>query len=178
MRISKVLSPGERVVVSMRTHWKVLILPGLVLIATCAVAGFLAGIVPSGSAHKPLVIAILLGAAAIVVTWALRPFLLWLSATYTVTDRRLISRSGIVVQKGRDVPLQRITDVSYERGVLDRVFGCGTLVVADASERGHTVLPDVPRVERLQVTINDLLFSAYDGSDDDGAPSGLRPPPA
>ena len=28
--------------------------------------------------------------------------------------------------EGRDIPLQRITQVSYERGVLDRILGCGT----------------------------------------------------
>ena len=80
------------------------------------------------------------------------------------------------VRKGRDIPLHRINDVSYERGVLDRMLGCGTLVISDASEQGRSVLPDVPHVERLQLLITDLLFGKHDGSDDDGTPRSALPP--
>ena len=83
--------------------------------------------------------------------FTIRRFLLWVSASYTVTNRRLINRSGVFVRKGRDIPLHRINDVSYERGVLDRLLGCGTLVISDASEEGRSVLLDVPHVEKLQL---------------------------
>lgn len=38
------------------------------------------------------------------------------------------------------------------------------------------MLPDVPRVEKLQLLITDLLFGRDDGSDDDGTPSAALPP--
>lgn len=172
----KLLSPGERVIVSTRTHWKVLILPVFVLIVTCAVAGFLVAVLPSGSAHPILLGLVLVVAAVVVIVFTVRRFVEWISATYTVTNRRIINRSGIVVRKGRDIPLQRINQVSYERGLLDRLFGCGTLVISDASEEGNSVLHDVPDVEKLQLTINDLLFGTHDGSDEDGTPKSALPP--
>ncbi len=110
--------------------------------------------------------------------FTIRRFLLWVSASYTVTNRRLINRSGVFVRKGRDIPLHRINDVSYERGVLDRLLGCGTLVISDASEEGRSVLLDVPHVEQLQLVITDLVFGKHDGSDDDGTPSSSLPPMA
>ncbi len=173
---AKLLSPGEHVIISTRTHWKALVLPVLALLVTCAVAGFLLAVLPSGSWHTILVLLILVVAAAVVVWFTVRPFLVWLTASYTVTNRRLINRSGVFVRKGRDIPLHRINDVSYERGVLDRLLGCGTLVISDASEEGRSVLPDVPDVEALQVRITDLLFGSDDGADDDG--TAPRPPRA
>ena len=175
----RLLSPGEEVLVSTRTHWKALVAPVAVLLATCLVTGFLLAVLPSGTAHTVLVLVVLVVAAVIVVWFTLRPFLVWLTASYTVTNRRLINRSGVFVRRGRDIPLHRINDVSYERGVLDRLLGCGTLVISDASEQGRSVLPDVPDVERLQLRITDLIFgdgrAVGDGSDDDGTPPVQRP---
>ncbi len=172
----KLLSPGEHVIASTRTHWKALALPVLILIVTCAAAGFLIAVLPDGSAHTLLLLLVVVVAAAVVIWFSIRPFLVWITASYTVTNRRLINRSGVFVRKGRDIPLYRINDVSYERGVLDRMLGCGTLVISDASEQGRSVLPDVPRVEKLQLLITDLLFGSRDGSDDDGTPSTVLPP--
>lgn len=172
----KLLGEGEHVIVSTRTHWKALVVPILILLLTCGVAGFVVAILPSGSAHDVLLWIVIAVAAVIVIWFSLRPFLVWVTASYTVTNRRLINRSGVVTRRGRDIPLQRINDVKYERGLLDRMLGCGTLVISDASEEGRSVLPDVPHVEKLQLVITNLLFS----DDDDGResrPPGLRAQP-
>lgn len=166
----KLLSDGEHVIVSTRTHWKALILPVLALLLTCAAAGFLLSQLPSGSPHDPLMWVVLAVAAGAIGWFSLRPFVIWLTAEYTVTNRRLISRLGVFTRTGRDIPLYRINDVSYERDLIDRALGCGTLVIAVASEEGRSVLPDVPHVERLQLQITDLLFGNDDGADDDGTP--------
>lgn len=167
---SKLLGDGEHVIVSTRTHWKALVVPVLIFILTCGLAGFLLAVLPSGDAHDVLMW-IVLGVAALVIVWfTLRPLLVWLTASYTVTNRRLINRSGVFTRSGRDIPLHRINDVSYERDPLDRVLGCGTLVISDASEQGRSMLPDVPHVEQLQLVITNLLFGNPDAGDDDGTP--------
>ncbi|MGH3500439.1 MAG: PH domain-containing protein, partial [Nocardioidaceae bacterium] len=144
----KLLSEGEHVIVSTRTHWKALIVPVIALIVVCAVAGFVIAVLPDGSAHAVLVWIAVVIALALIGWLSLWPFLTWLMASYTVTNRRLINRSGVLVRKGRDIPLQRINDVRYERGIMDRLLGCGTLIISDASDEGRSVLPDVPHVER------------------------------
>ena len=101
-----------------------------------------------------------------VVVWlVVRPFLRWLTTTYTVTNRRLITRTGILTRRGHDIPLPRISDVAYEHGLVDRMLGCGTLVVSDASEHGPVRLPDIPHVEQVQLAISDLLFGHTDDHD-------------
>jgi uncharacterized membrane protein YdbT with pleckstrin-like domain len=90
-------------------------------------------------------------ALLVLARWSLWPFLRWLTTSYVVTDRRLITRRGIIARQGRDMPLSRINDVTFNHsGLLERMLGCGTLVVESAGERGQLVLADVPRVEEVQ----------------------------
>jgi uncharacterized membrane protein YdbT with pleckstrin-like domain len=172
---SKLLSEGEHVVISTRTHWKALVFPVVVLIVTCGLAGFLLAVLPSGSTHDALMWVVIAVAAIVIVWWTLRPFIVWLTTEYTVTNRRIIHRSGIITRRGRDIPLYRINDVSYERDLLDRMLGCGTLVIAVANEEGSTILYDVPRVEQIQLKIADLMFRKTDTTDEDTPLQGPEP---
>jgi uncharacterized membrane protein YdbT with pleckstrin-like domain len=154
----RLLNDDEHVVVSTRTHVKALLVPALWLILVAAVAGYLASF-PAGKAAVLLQV-VVWGLAFLVVCWlVLMPFLRWLTTTYTVTNRRLITRTGVLSRRGHDIPLARINDVVYEHGLVDRVFGCGTLVISDASERGSVELHDIPQVERVHLQISDLLFT-------------------
>lgn len=163
---SKLLNEGEHVVVSTRTHVKALILPGLALLVALALALFLTGLVDSSAAD--LVVWVLLLAA--VVWFLVGPFLRWLTTTYTFTNRRFIKRSGFIAKEGRTIPLNRISGVDFEIGVIDRVFGCGTLVVSDASTDGRVELSDIPRVEEVQLQVSHELHRLAGGDRrDDGA---------
>ncbi len=97
--------------------------------------------------------------------------LIWLTATYTITTRRLITRHGVITRRGHDIPLTRISDVAYEKDLIDRLLGCGTLVISDASTHGQVALPDIPRVEDVQRKLNDLLHDLH--TDDDRRDEGV-----
>jgi len=168
----KFMTDGEEVVLSVRTHVKALLVPAVVLVAPCAVAGFLLAVAPDGDTGRYLRIAVLVVAALLILFLTVLPFIRWLSSTYTVTNRRLIAQTGILTRSGRVIPLQRINDVSFEKNLTDRMLGCGTLVVHDASEQGGLVLHDVPRIEEMHRTITDLVFTREDGRDDDGTSLG------
>ncbi|MCW2856235.1 MAG: Bacterial rane flanked domain protein [Marmoricola sp.] len=163
----KLLNPGERVVFSTRTHIKALALPALILLVVAGVSGYLASVPSSDTKHKnAFYIAIAVVAGVLILWFCVRPFLNWLTATYTVTDRRLTTHQGVLSRTGHDIQLSRISDVSYEKGILDRILGCGTLIIKDASELGVR-LPDVPGVEEKQRILSELLFQ--DSQRDAGA---------
>jgi uncharacterized membrane protein YdbT with pleckstrin-like domain len=152
----RLLGEGEYVVTATRTHVKALLRPALLLILICFVTAFVAGMVPQ---DPPLLVWLIWALAAVAIArWVVWPFLNWLSASYAVTNHRVITREGVFTRLGHDIPLRRINDVSYEHGLLDRVLGCGTLVIAAASERGEVVLPDVPAVEQLHLRLTELLM--------------------
>ncbi len=164
----KLMTEGEQVVLRVRTHVKALLVPAVVLVLTCAATGFLFAVAPDGDIGRYLRFTILGVAALTILFLTVLPFIRWLSSTYTVTDRRLIAQSGILTRSGRMIPLQRINDVSFEMHLTDRLLGCGTLIVHDASEQGGLMLPNVPRIREVHRTITDLVLSREDGSDDDG----------
>ena len=58
--------------------------------------------------------------------------------------------------------------MSYERSLMDRILGCGSLNVQTAAEDGMVVLRDVPNVEHVSREITQLLFG----------PQGTANPPA
>lgn len=151
------LGENESVVLHMRTHGKALVGPALALILVATASGLALALLPEAS--QPwgpwLVMGLTLAAIGWWVVW---PFLAWMTTTYTLTDRRIITRSGIITKTGHDLPLTRINNVAYERGLVDRMLGCGTLVLTTAAEKPVT-LTDIPDVERVHVVMTELLFS-------------------
>jgi uncharacterized membrane protein YdbT with pleckstrin-like domain len=155
----KLLNEGEHVVVTTRTHLKVLLLPLLAAVVCIAFAEYVQLATGSGPLHLAVWVLMLIG-----VVWLfVRPLLTWLATTYTITDRRLITRRGVFTRRGHDIPLTRISDVEYEFGLIDRMLGCGTLRIADASTDGEVVLHDIPQVEQVQRTLNELLQEERSG---------------
>jgi uncharacterized membrane protein YdbT with pleckstrin-like domain len=147
----RLLGEDESVVMALRPHWKELVVPALVLLVVSPLATYVATIAPDGDAQQWLRLAVAVVAALVLLRFTVWPFLRWLTTAYIVTDRRVITRVGIIARRGRDMPLSRINDVSFEHGsVFERVLGCGTLIVESAGERGQLVLRDVPHVEEVQ----------------------------
>ena len=91
---TKLLNDGEHVVISTRTHPKALIGPALILLVVVAAVLFVASLTDSTVAGA------VAGAVAAVIVWwwVLRPFINWLTTTYTFTNRRFIKRSGLVAK--------------------------------------------------------------------------------
>ena len=166
---SRLLNEGEHVVVTTRTHVKALLLPAVTLLLLAALTGFLLSVLPDAGRAEPLLQAVVGGTALLAALWlVVRPFLRWLSTSYTFTNRRFVTRSGLVARRGRTIPLNRISGVDFDIGVVDRVFGCGTLVVSDASETGRVELHDIPQVERVQMQVAEELHRLSPQGADDG----------
>jgi uncharacterized membrane protein YdbT with pleckstrin-like domain len=163
---SKLLNPGEHVVVSTRSHVKALIGPvlvGVLLVAAVVVLSRLTDSTVAGAVAGVVAVLVLLW-------FVVRPVVAWLTTTYTFTNRRFIKRSGFIAKEGRTIPLNRISGVDFEIGVIDRIFGCGTLVVSDASTAGSVLLRDIPDVEQVQLQVSDELHRLASGDRlDDGA---------
>ena len=106
-------------------------------------------------------------AVALLMWWLMLPILLWRTTVYELTNKRMRLRDGILTRHGRDIPLSRITDVSFSKGVLDRMLGSGTLVVESAGEHGELSLTEIPHVERVQALLFQLVEAEQSG---DGRP--------
>ena len=151
------LVAGEVLILRLHPHWKTLLRPILVLALIAAAAPALLIFLPA-SAHTAAV-RLAVGAVALVAAliWFVRPLLRWWTTSYELTNRRLRLRKGILTRQGRDFPLLRISDVSFSHGLLDRLLGCGRLVVESAGEHGQLVLTEIPHVQQVQSTLFQLV---------------------
>jgi uncharacterized membrane protein YdbT with pleckstrin-like domain len=157
MAAVRLISEDEYVVVRTRTHAKALFWPGVGLIVLGGLVGSGAALVPWDFRPAGQIVVVSLG--FLIFVWLIvRPFLQWLTTTYTITTHRLLTRSGIVHRSATDLPLIRVNDVGYDQSLADRIFGCGTLEVQTAAEHGTIVLVDVPHVERVHGELSELLF--------------------
>ena len=110
---------------------------------------------PPGSALPPC-------ALVVVIIFVAVPLLRWRTTSYELTNRRLRLRAGILSRTGRDFPLTRISDVSFAQGLLDRLLGCGRLVVESPGEHGQLVLTEIPHVQDVQATLFQLVEDEQD----------------
>lgn len=157
---AKLLGTDEVVLMHMRTHGKAMLWPAAGLVACGALLGAGAALVPYD--FRPVgqfAVAVVVGVLA--TWWSVIPFLRWRTTTYTLTNHRLITRSGILNKTGTNLPLARVNDVTYERSLADRMLGCGTLRVQTAADAGPVVLDDVPDVEDVHLTMSEIIHGPY-----------------
>lgn len=149
-----ILDDDESVVRNLRPHWRRIAGPVILLPIVAGLASY--GITKEKH-HKPVAYLILAVAIVILVWFSLRPILKWLATRYVITNRRVLMRDGVLSRNGRDIPLTRINDVSFQRSIIERFFGSGTLTIESAGERGQVALRDVPHVESVQRDIYRLV---------------------
>jgi uncharacterized membrane protein YdbT with pleckstrin-like domain len=152
------LTQGEQLVLRLHPHAKIMVRPALVLLLIVAAAITIMLVLPQSVAGQGT-IRLVVGLVALVaaVIWFGTPFLRWRTTRYEVTSRRLRLREGIISRSGRDFPLNRISDVSFSQGPLDRIFGCGRLIVESPGETGQLVLTEIPDVRRVQAVLFELV---------------------
>jgi membrane protein YdbS with pleckstrin-like domain len=160
------LSEQEHVVVHSHPHFKMLIFPTLALLVTVGAGTWLAILAKDASAPWNSVGLIAIGVVALVlVVWLfLAPLVRWRTTHFIVTTDRLIAREGVLKRTGIDIPMGRINSVQFEHGLLDRVFGCGTLIIESASDEPLR-FEDIPHVEKVHTVIyrevNDNPYDDY-----------------
>jgi uncharacterized membrane protein YdbT with pleckstrin-like domain len=144
----ELLRGDERVVVHKHPHWKMLVLPVLAFLLIVAFGSYLAALV-SGESWRPygwIGLAVLGGAGILWLTVV--PLLRWRTTHFVLTTRRVLIREGILSRSGIDIPINRINSVQFRHSLIDRILGCGTLIIESAAEE-PLEFDDIPQIERV-----------------------------
>ncbi|MGH3963312.1 MAG: PH domain-containing protein [Pseudonocardiaceae bacterium] len=162
------LMSDERVVLHKHPHWKMLVLPVVFLLAIVALCGFFAAVVAGQTWEFSGWIALgVLGGIGVV--WlTVVPLLRWRTTHFVLTTRRVLVREGILTRTGIDIPVSRINSVQFRHTVIERIVGCGTLIIESASDE-PLEFDDIPQVER----VHSLLY--YDMNPRDMNPRDINP---
>jgi uncharacterized membrane protein YdbT with pleckstrin-like domain len=103
---------------------------------------------------------VLLPWLAILYLW-LKQLLSYLSASYLVTDRRVMLREGFVLLRASEINLLNVGDVSVEQSLFGRLFNYGSVSIN--SFGGGTeilVLIAGPNAFKQQIMTNQLLLTS------------------
>ncbi|WP_072687955.1 PH domain-containing protein [Rhodococcus marinonascens] len=158
------LAEEEELLLHSHPHWKMLLLPAVILLTVTAAAGFAVGFAENeldASSLNVVRVVILVLWLAVVVWRCLAPFLRWKSKHFVVTDRRVLVREGVMTHIGIDIPMGRISNVQFRHGLLDRMLRTGTLVIVSSSD-DPLEFDDIPDIQRVHSLLYHQVFDAMD----------------
>jgi uncharacterized membrane protein YdbT with pleckstrin-like domain len=148
------LADHEEIILDLKPHWVALVpsvLWSIVLLGLAIAAS--AWIYNGDGNYDWWELAI---SAVLVIAWfllSILPALQWYFTLFVLTTDRLITRSGIIAKYSKEIPLERINDVTFSQSVMERFLGAGDLMVESAGERGQTRIAAVRNPEQVQLTI-------------------------
>lgn len=157
------LLPTERRVIRLRRHWAV-VLPYLVqTLLALAIAFGLSFLVRGGGTYVWLVQNVLWYVALFALLRFTFYLVEWWVERIVVTDKRAMITSGIFTTKVAMMPVGKITDMTYERSVIGRMLGYGTLILESAGQiQALNRIEFLPRPEEVFDAISELVFGSKD----------------
>jgi membrane protein YdbS with pleckstrin-like domain len=154
--VNKYLLPHERQVISVHEHPAVLIGPIFLVLAGFVFAGWITIAFANGNA------------IALWVIWGLWGILLlrlglkvwdWTVNYFVVTSQRLLLAQGVIVRKVNMMPLTKVTDMSFQRSTMGRLFGYGEFIVESAGQdQALRNVRFLPYPEQLYLEVCGLIF--------------------
>jgi uncharacterized membrane protein YdbT with pleckstrin-like domain len=144
----ELLVEGERVVLHRHPHWKKIILPVLALLLVVGLGSYVAALI-AAQAWAGWGWLVLAGLCLVLVVWlTVVPVIRWRTTHFVVTNRRVLVREGVLTRQGIDIPMGRINSVRFRHNLLERMLGCGTLIIESASDEALE-FDDIPDVEQV-----------------------------
>jgi uncharacterized membrane protein YdbT with pleckstrin-like domain len=113
------LSPGEQVIFQGHPSWRAILGFYLKGVVVAALAGIVAGLLGRADGTVFLIVLVAIGLTV------LAGFLKRVATTYTITDRRLNIKRGIVSREIQETRLERVQNVNYRQSVYQRIMRIG-----------------------------------------------------
>jgi uncharacterized membrane protein YdbT with pleckstrin-like domain len=151
----KYLNDAEEVILDLRPHWFFLVGPGAALIGALALAIW-AGVADVSE----LILFPALALAVVALLFFLRRYAEWITTDFVLTTDRLIYRKGILSRQGKEIPLERLNDVSYTQSLFQRMLGAGDLLVESGGERGQSQFGSFAHPQDTQNEIHRAIEAA------------------
>jgi len=134
----KLLNEGEDVILDLHPHWWYFARPGAAVVVTAVAA------IALWNVHE-LLRFLLLGLLLGSVGWLAVTYARWSTTNVVVTTDRLIHRSGVLGKQGKEIPLERVNDISVSQTFFERVIGAGDVTIESGGERGQQVFSDISK---------------------------------
>jgi uncharacterized membrane protein YdbT with pleckstrin-like domain len=78
----------------------------------------------------------------------------WFTTNFVITSDRIIFRTGVFAKHGIEIPLERVNNVIFHQSVIERMLGCGDLLIESGGETGQQRFTEVKDPDRVQALIH------------------------
>lgn len=153
----KLLNEGEEVVLDLRPHWASIFWPTVVPVLLIVAAIVDVAAVGTDSNPKKVAAIVLLVLLVLAVINLVHRYLKWTNTNFVVTTDRLVYRSGVIAKQGKEIPLDRINDISFHQTIFERMIGAGDLTIESAGTAGQETFSDVRKPSVVQNTIYRMI---------------------
>lgn len=148
--------PTERRVIRVRRHWSIIAWDVFEAAALLAVLMMVSYLLPAG---EPIFQNILWYGGILVLLRFAYTLFEWWDERLVVTDKRFILLTGVFTTRVAMMPIGKVTDLTYERPVMGRLLGYGTVVVESAGQiQAFNRITHLPRPEEIYDAISELVF--------------------
>ena len=145
----RLLNDGEAVLLDTHPHWWMF--AGAVIRLVLAIALAIFAVVQfDGTAVNYVGIALITVTALNLVI----VYLKWVTTDFVLTSDRLVTRSGVLSRHSREIPLERINDLSCHQSLFERVIHAGDLSIESGGEFGQTNFHNVGDPFELQNAVH------------------------
>jgi uncharacterized membrane protein YdbT with pleckstrin-like domain len=170
------LHPGEQVIFEGHPSWRSILsfyIKGTLATAALALVVAVGSGIAGDDVNRGLVVIIAIAGVAITV---LAGFVKRVATDYVITDRRLHIKRGIVSRTIQETRLQRVQNVNYSQGVLERILQIGDVDFDTAStDDSDFVFAGVAQPEEV---VHEVDRATRIGGDDGlGTDHGRAPAP-
>ena len=177
-QFAKRLIPSEHLVLAVRRHPAMLIEPVGSTVAALVAVLWLQAQLPRDLDVVPDVLWLLWLPLPLRALWKLYE---WSQDWFVVTDQRLMLNYGVLVRRVAMMPMPKVTDMSYNRTPVGRVFGYGEFVLESAGQdQALKKVSWLPNPDHLYQLICVELFGTDNRYEtpEPAAPPPPRKPPA
>jgi len=96
----------------------------------------------------------------------------WYTERFVITDKRVLLVTGLISRRVAIMPLNRVTDLTYERTIAGRLFGYGVFVMESAGQnQALSRIGYLPKPDKLYRDVSMLLFGSPPNAATGGRPS-------
>src|SRR5581483_11281058 len=158
------LLPHEHQVITVRKHPAVLIGPIALTVGGLVAAAVLSYTVFRHNTPLMAVTWILWGVLLLRLLWKTAA---WAVDYFVVTSHRMILTEGLIRRKVGMMPLSKVTDMSFQRSLMGRLFASGEFILESAGQdMALKTVYYIPYPEQLYLEVCGLLFPSKDPADD------------
>ena len=162
--VDKYLLPHEQQVITVRRHPATLLAPVAWAAGGLILAAVLSDTFLKHQSTALLIVWLIWGLVFLRFLWYAFQ---WAVDYFIVTSHRFILTSGVFSRRVAMMPLAKVTDMTFERSFLGRVFGYGTFILESAGQDQALSRVDfIPYPEQLYLVVCALLFPSKDPADD------------